>query len=169
MSDANVRAQLVETWKSRLLRFYDSDVTVAEFCAAESVSTPSFYQWQRKIQSLSPGFVPPERRRRNRQRPTRIESTSSPDSASAPASAPASVSASVSPTTMIQSPVAAPPSKSQSAFQPVQLTTTTCITPQANIQLPSGVIIELQHDANMICQVLERFLPLALQAGGRSC
>lgn len=169
MSDANVRAQLVETWKSRLLRFYDSDVTVAEFCAAESVSTPSFYQWQRRIQSLSPGFVPTERRRRKRQRPTGVESTSAPDSA--PASAPASASASdaTSATTMIQSPVAATRSKSQSAFQPLQLTTTTCVTPQANIELPSGVIIELQHDANMICQVLERFLPLALQAGGRSC
>jgi hypothetical protein len=161
MSDANVRAQLVETWKSRLLRFYDSDVTVAEFCAAESVSTPSFYQWQRRIQSLSPGFVPPERRRRKRQRPSGVESTLAPASASA--------SASVSPTTIIQSPVAATRNKPQSAFQPVQLTTTTCVTPQANIQLPSGVIIELQHDANMICQVLEQFLPLALQAGGRSC
>ncbi|MDP2372440.1 hypothetical protein [Reyranella sp.] len=165
MSDANVRAQLVETWKSRLLRFYDSDVTVAEFCAAESVSTPSFYQWQRRIQSLSPSFVPTERRRRKRQRPMGVESTSSPASATASAS----VSDAASATTMIQSPVAAPRSKPQPAFQPVQLTTTTCITPQANIQLPSGVIIELQHDANMICQVLERFLPLALQAGGRSC
>lgn len=167
MSDANVRAQLVETWKSRLLRFYDSDVSVAEFCAAESVSAPSFYQWQRRIQSLSPGFVPTERRRRKRQRPSGVESTSAPASASA--SAPAPASASVSPTTMIQSPVTATRNKPQSAFQPVQLTTTTCVTPQANIQLPSGVIIELQHDANMICQVLERFLPLALQAGGRAC
>lgn len=157
MSDANVRAQLAETWKSRLLRFYDSDVTVTEFCAAERVSTPSFYQWQRRIQSLSPGFVPPDRRRRNRQRPMAVESTSAPASAAA------------SPTAMIQTPVPATRNKPQSAFQPLQLTTTTCITPQANIQLPSGVIIELQHDANMICQVLERFLPLALQAGGRSC
>jgi len=167
MSDANVRAQLVETWKSRLLRFYDSDVTVAEFCAAESVSTPSFYQWQRRIQSLSPGFVPTERRRRKRQRAMGVESTSTPDSA--PALAFASASNATSATTMIQSPVAATPSKSQSAFQPVQLTTTTCITPQASIELPSGVIIELQHDSSMIYQVLERFLPLALQAGGRSC
>lgn len=157
MSDANVRAQLVETWKSRLQRFYDSDATVTEFCAAERVSTPSFYQWQRRIQSLNPGFIPPDRRRRKRQRPTGVKSTSSPASAAA------------SPTAMIQTPVAATRSKSQSAFQPLQLTTTTSVTPQANIQLPSGIIIELQHDANMICQVLERFLPLALQVGGRSC
>lgn len=169
MSDTNAQAQLAETWKSRLLRFYDSDVTVAEFCAAEGVSTPSFYQWQRRIQSLSPGFVPNDRRRRNRQRPKGVESTSASDSALGPASASASASDAASPTAMIQSAVAATRSKSQSAFQPLQLTTTTCITPQASIQLPSGVIIELQHDANMICQVLERFLPLALQAGGHSC
>jgi hypothetical protein len=161
MSDTNVRGQLVEAWKLRLQRFYDGSVTVTEFCAAEGVSTPSFYQWQHRIKALDPNFGPPDRRRRNRQRTDggRTKSTA----ASIPTSK-------APPTAMIPAVPEATRNNPSSAFQPIQLTTTTGhVTPLASIQLPSGVIIELQHDPNMICQVLERFLPLALQAGGPSC
>ncbi len=160
MSATNVRGQLVEAWKSRLQRFYDGSVTVTEFCAAEGVSTPSFYQWQRRIKSLDPNFVPPDRRRRNRQR------TGGSRTKSTPASSPVSLE---QPTVMIPALSSTTNTNPSSAFQPIQLSAIKGIAPLASIQLPSGVIIELQHDPNMICQVLERFLPLALQAEGPSC
>ena len=36
-------------WSERLARFARWDGTVAEFCQAEHVSAPSFYQWRRKL------------------------------------------------------------------------------------------------------------------------
>jgi hypothetical protein len=36
-------------WSERLKRFARWDGTVAEFCDAERVSVPSFYQWKRKL------------------------------------------------------------------------------------------------------------------------
>ena len=43
-------------------RFHSSTATVAEFCAAEGVSVPAFYQWKRVLAAgdtpLSPGTVP---------------------------------------------------------------------------------------------------------------
>ena len=39
----------VEEWTGRLLRFQESDVTVAQFCRDEGVSQPSFYQWKSKL------------------------------------------------------------------------------------------------------------------------
>lgn len=47
--------ELVALWRERLQRFGQSQLTVAEFCEVESVSTASFYQWRRKLErSQSP-------------------------------------------------------------------------------------------------------------------
>lgn len=43
----------------------------------------------------------------------------------------------------------------ETSFQTIQLTTTTCVTPLASIQLPSGGIVELRHDPNMIYPLVE--------------
>jgi hypothetical protein len=43
------RAETVTLWMERLQRFKQSQMTVAQFCAAESVSQPSFYNWKRKL------------------------------------------------------------------------------------------------------------------------
>lgn len=45
------RAENVTLWMERLQRFEQSQMTVAQFCAAESVSQPSFYNWKRKLRS----------------------------------------------------------------------------------------------------------------------
>jgi hypothetical protein len=39
----------IQQWSERLSRFGDSGQTVAEFCRAERVSQPSFYQWKKKL------------------------------------------------------------------------------------------------------------------------
>ena len=52
---------LLSVWQERLLRFASTDLTVAEFCRSEGVSTPSFYRWRKLASppsSLSPRFVP---------------------------------------------------------------------------------------------------------------
>lgn len=36
-------------WVERMERFQSSTLTVAEFCAAEGVSVPAFYQWRRVL------------------------------------------------------------------------------------------------------------------------
>ena len=49
-------------WVERMARFQSSAATVAEFCAAEGVSVPAFYQWKRVLAAgdtpLSPSTVP---------------------------------------------------------------------------------------------------------------
>lgn len=53
-------------WVERMGRFQSSTLTVAEFCAAEGVSVPAFYQWKRVLAtgdtpvsaSSPPTFVP---------------------------------------------------------------------------------------------------------------
>src|SRR5579863_1829357 len=40
-------------WSDRFRRFDRGDLTVVDFCLAEGVSTPSFYQWRRKLSGLS--------------------------------------------------------------------------------------------------------------------
>ena len=53
-------------WVERMERFQSSTVSVAEFCAAEGVSVPAFYQWKRTLAagdaprppSTAPTFVP---------------------------------------------------------------------------------------------------------------
>ena len=39
----------VEQWSDRLDRFENSGQTVTQFCLAEGVSQPSFYQWKKKL------------------------------------------------------------------------------------------------------------------------
>jgi hypothetical protein len=59
-----------QQWTQRLERYYGSGQTVAEFCRAEQVSIPTFYQWKRKLfgsrnsESVHPG--PSARGRRPR-------------------------------------------------------------------------------------------------------
>ena len=36
-------------WVERMLRYQASELTVAQFCVEEGVSTPSFYQCKRKL------------------------------------------------------------------------------------------------------------------------
>jgi hypothetical protein len=53
-------------WVERMARFQSSTLTVAEFCAAEGVSVPAFYQWKRTLaagdafpsSATPPTFVP---------------------------------------------------------------------------------------------------------------
>jgi hypothetical protein len=49
----------VQEWTERLARYRNSEMSVAQFCDAEGVSSPSFYQWQRKLgkRSVSAGSV----------------------------------------------------------------------------------------------------------------
>ena len=39
----------VQQWVERLERFAQSGQTVVQFCQAERVSQPSFYQWKKKL------------------------------------------------------------------------------------------------------------------------
>jgi transposase len=47
----NFDAAKRRVWSERLRRFDRCDLTVVEFCQAEGVSTPSFYEWRRKLRS----------------------------------------------------------------------------------------------------------------------
>lgn len=42
-------SQAAQRWAERFERFTQSDMTVAQFCAAEGVSQPSYYHWRRKL------------------------------------------------------------------------------------------------------------------------
>ena len=39
----------VQQWRERLERFAQSGQTLVQFCQAERVSQPSFYQWKKKL------------------------------------------------------------------------------------------------------------------------
>lgn len=41
-----------QVWADRLERFKQADLTVAQFCAEEGISVPSFYQWRRKLNPI---------------------------------------------------------------------------------------------------------------------
>src|SRR5262245_13737711 len=43
------RAFTRDVWLDRLARFPSSGLTVAQFCAVEAVSVPSFYAWRRRL------------------------------------------------------------------------------------------------------------------------
>jgi hypothetical protein len=43
------RAATRELWLDRLARFPSSGLTVAQFCAIEACSVPSFYAWKRRL------------------------------------------------------------------------------------------------------------------------
>jgi hypothetical protein len=47
-------------WSDRFRRFDRSDLTVVDFCLAEGVSTPSFYQWRRKLSGLGERAAAPD-------------------------------------------------------------------------------------------------------------
>lgn len=47
------RSETAKLWAERMMRFEQAEMTVAQFCATEGVSQPSFYKWRRKLQSLS--------------------------------------------------------------------------------------------------------------------
>jgi hypothetical protein len=46
---AQSRAATRALWMDRLARFPSSGLTVAQFCATETVSLPSFYFWKRRL------------------------------------------------------------------------------------------------------------------------
>jgi hypothetical protein len=65
----------VEQWSDRLKRFESSSETVTQFCLAEGVSQPSFYQWKKKlgiVKQVRGGTANRAKRpiRRNRNEPT---------------------------------------------------------------------------------------------------
>lgn len=45
------RAAAGQAWVERIDRFERTNQSVAQFCAAEGVSTASFYQWRRRLRS----------------------------------------------------------------------------------------------------------------------
>jgi len=56
------RAFTREVWVERLARFPTSGLTVAQFCALEAVSLPSFYSWKRRLAAEAmPPEQPPDR------------------------------------------------------------------------------------------------------------
>jgi hypothetical protein len=48
-----------QLWTDRLKRFRSADQTVVEFCAAEGVSAPTFYQWKRRLARTAPSAAAP--------------------------------------------------------------------------------------------------------------
>ncbi|MEM1228303.1 MAG: hypothetical protein AAGJ40_21645 [Planctomycetota bacterium] len=65
--DQQARTANRQAWIERLERFKQADQTVAQFCATEDVSVPSFYQWRRKLdpqpetnRQAAPKFLPVE-------------------------------------------------------------------------------------------------------------
>ena len=48
-------------WSERLRRHEASELTVAEFCAEEGVSVPSFYHWKRKLADAKPAVSPAQK------------------------------------------------------------------------------------------------------------
>jgi len=43
------KSSRIQLWLDRLSRFAQADQSVAEFCLAEGISAPSFYQWKRRL------------------------------------------------------------------------------------------------------------------------
>ena len=52
------RSETANLWMERLQRFKQAQMTVAQYCAAEGVSQPSFYNWKRKLRSRRDPEVP---------------------------------------------------------------------------------------------------------------
>ena len=53
-------------WVERLERFAKSGQSVSEFCRAEGVSLPSYYQWKRKLAGIGRVLKVPAKRGRRR-------------------------------------------------------------------------------------------------------
>jgi hypothetical protein len=45
------QAGTAKLWTERLRRFEQAQMTVAQFCASEGVSQPSFYKWKRRLRT----------------------------------------------------------------------------------------------------------------------
>jgi hypothetical protein len=75
-----------QQWAKRLERFRRSQLTVTQFCEAEGISVPAFYQWRQRLGSAS------------RQRPARREQRSSAVEGLAPAFKPLWLAAAGQPT-----------------------------------------------------------------------
>ncbi len=43
------RTDRTAIWQQRLARYLQSNQSVADFCKAEDISAPSFYQWKRRL------------------------------------------------------------------------------------------------------------------------
>jgi hypothetical protein len=59
---ARARAATRELWRDRLARFPSSGLTVAQFCAIEACSVPSFYPWNRRRAAAARDNVAPPHR-----------------------------------------------------------------------------------------------------------
>jgi transposase-like protein len=46
-------AEVWKSWRDRLRRYQDTDLTVAAFCEWEGVSQAAFYVWRKKLQGDS--------------------------------------------------------------------------------------------------------------------
>jgi hypothetical protein len=72
------RAATRELWLDRLARFPSSGLTVAQFCAIEAVSLPSFYFWKRRLAAEAQADAPSDQAgdRRPRLLPIRLQPAS---------------------------------------------------------------------------------------------
>lgn len=64
-----------QQWAKRLERFGKSGQTVAQFCRAEGVAPPSFYQWKRKLGGVTKTKSANGRGRRRQSKSTRPDSS----------------------------------------------------------------------------------------------
>ena len=46
--------QVESSWRSRMAKFRRSNLTAVEFCRREGVSSPSFYQWRKRLEVGKP-------------------------------------------------------------------------------------------------------------------
>lgn len=131
-------------WAARLRRFASGGLSVAKFCAAENVSTASFYQWRVKL--AAPNLLAPN------PQPQRSASTPPPQPASNARPQPRSITP---PKPNAQRPSSAPPQPA--AFVPVHVAAIS----EVAIHLPSGVRVTLPaHERELI----ERAISVLVQA-----
>ncbi len=52
------RSETAALWSKRLERFAQSQMTIAQFCESEGVSSASFYHWKKKQASSAIGHQP---------------------------------------------------------------------------------------------------------------
>ena len=58
-TSAALKAQHESIWRDRLARHATSNQTIEAFCRSESVSTPTFYKWHKRLnaESVDTGMV----------------------------------------------------------------------------------------------------------------
>jgi hypothetical protein len=89
------KEQLRKTWRNRIDRQQRSGQTIAQFCQQEGISTPSYYQWKRKLQGEQPARQKRATTRRKAKVPKRRQAKETIPSVSSP---------------FVQLPMPAPPS-----------------------------------------------------------